>query len=143
VVKLIRQNVKYILRERMRHVLYTLPVALIFGILVSFFVLSGNLYGFLATVVVEVICISILRRMLVKKKILMEDERIFRIKELAARKTLQILYVTLALLLGFFAVFYYRGYGSEYFFICLPLMSILLFTLITELVFRQYYGEVM
>lgn len=45
--------------------------------------------------------------------------------------------------LGFFAIFYYRGYGSEYLFMCLLLMSILLFILIIDLMFRRYYSEVM
>lgn len=127
----------------MRHVLYILPIVLVFGILISLFMASGNLYGFLAIVVVEIICISILRRMFYSKEILMEDERILRIKELAARKTLQVLYVVLALLLGLFAVFYYRGYGSEYLSLCFLLMSILLLTLVVDFMFRQYYSRVM
>ena len=127
----------------MRHVLYILPIVLVFGILISFFMASGNLYGVLAIVVVEIICISILRRMFYSKEILMEDERILRIKELAARKTLQVLYVVLALLLGLFAVFYYRGYGSEYLSLCFLLMSILLLTLVVDFMFRQYYSRVM
>ncbi|AEC51037.1 hypothetical protein PNA2_0119 [Pyrococcus sp. NA2] len=116
-------------------------VILTMGYVLGWAVSNGDLALAFATLIVGALVVNLYYASLRRKGYILEDERTLRIEEISARRTLQVLMITLAFLVVYLSIVQKKSPELRYAFILAEF--VLVFTMLLHIAFRRYYGRVM